>query len=170
MCQLLGINKARTTPWHPQSDGMIERFNRTLGAMLRTLVEEHQQDWDSHISTLCMAYRSSENSTTGYTPNRMMLGRELPMVSHLLVATPENRKKTEKTPAFVMNLEKKILDAHQKARTHIQGKHQHQKTQYDRKALTSKYQEGELIWLNNPSKKMGRSPKLQTFGRKNPGR
>ena len=67
-----------------------------------------------------------------------------------------------------MNLENKILDAHQKARTHIQGKHQHQKTQYDRKALTSKYQEGELIWLNNPSKKMGRSPKLQTFWEKEP--
>ena len=131
--------------------------------MLRAVVEEHQQHWDSLISTLCMAYRSSENSTTGYTPNRMMLGRELPMVSHLLVATPEGKKKTEKTPTLVKDLEKKILDAHQKARTHIQGKHQHQKTQYDQKSFTSKYQEGEQVWLNNTSKKMGRSPKLQTF-------
>ena len=163
MCVLLGIHKTRTTPWHPQSDGMIERFNRTLGAMLRTVVEEHQQDWDSHVSTLCMAYRSSENSTTGYTPNRMMLGRELPMASHLMITTPEVRGRRESTTEFVQNLEKKIQGAHQTARTHIQGKHRQQKSQYDKRAISSMYKVGDLVWLNNPSKKVGRSPKLQTF-------
>ena len=62
------------------------------------------------------------------------------------------------------DLETKILDAHQKARTHIQGKLLHQKTQYNRDAITSKYQVGELVWL----KKMGRSLKLQTFWKKEP--
>ena len=49
MCTLLGIDKSRTTPWHPQSDGMVERFNRSLEIMLREKVAEDQLDWDDHI-------------------------------------------------------------------------------------------------------------------------
>ena len=44
MCQLLGIKKTRTTPYHPKSDGMVKRFNKTLASMLRVYVGDHQQD------------------------------------------------------------------------------------------------------------------------------
>ena len=49
ICQLLGINKTRTTPLHPQSDGMVERFNRTFEEYLAKVVETNQRDWDQHI-------------------------------------------------------------------------------------------------------------------------
>jgi transposase InsO family protein len=42
MCQMLGIKKTRTTPYHPKSDGMVERFNRTLLSMINTYVQENQ--------------------------------------------------------------------------------------------------------------------------------
>lgn len=45
MCQLLNIHKTRTTAYHPQSDGMVERFNRTLTQMLSAYVCEHHNDW-----------------------------------------------------------------------------------------------------------------------------
>ncbi|PIK39039.1 Retrovirus-related Pol polyprotein from transposon [Apostichopus japonicus] len=45
MCRLLDIHKTRTTPFHPQSDGMVERFNRTLEDMLSLVVSENQKDW-----------------------------------------------------------------------------------------------------------------------------
>ena len=44
MCQLLGVKKTRTTPLHPQSDGMVERFNRTLEAQLSKFVDQHPRD------------------------------------------------------------------------------------------------------------------------------
>ena len=59
VCQLLGIRKTRTTPFHPQSDGMVERFNRTVKAMLSKFVNESQDDWDEHLPYVMMAYRSS---------------------------------------------------------------------------------------------------------------
>lgn len=59
MCSLLGITKTRTTPMHPQSDGMVERFNRTLEAQLSKFVEDHQQDWDTHLPLLLMACRTA---------------------------------------------------------------------------------------------------------------
>ena len=49
LCQNLGITQTRTTAYHPQGNAQVERFNRTLEAMLAKTVSEHQQDWDQHI-------------------------------------------------------------------------------------------------------------------------
>ena len=72
MCQLLGIKKTRTTPYHPKSDGMVERFNKTLVSMLRAYVDDHQSGWGTHLPYLIMAYRSAEHETTGCTPNALV--------------------------------------------------------------------------------------------------
>lgn len=77
MCRLLNIKKTRTTPYHPQSDGQVERFNKTLETMLSAYVNDHHKDWDKHLPYVMMAYRSAEHETTGYTPNYLMFGREV---------------------------------------------------------------------------------------------
>ena len=76
ICDLLQIDKTRTTPYHPQSDGMVERFNRTLCAMLSTFIEENHRNWDTLLPNVMMAYRCTEHETTGMSPNMLMLGRE----------------------------------------------------------------------------------------------
>jgi len=75
VCELLDIKKTRTTAYHPQSDGMVERFNQTLEAQLSKFADHNQRDWDQHIPFLLMAYRSAMHDTTGNTPAKMMLGR-----------------------------------------------------------------------------------------------
>ena len=77
MCKLLQIAKTRTTRYHPKSDGMVERFNRTLTAMLTAFVNENHTNWDEQLQFVMMAYRSTEHETTGLTPNMCMLGREI---------------------------------------------------------------------------------------------
>ena len=57
MCKILEIDKTRTSPYHPQSDGMVERFNRTLEAMLAKYVSENHEDWDDHLQLVMLAYR-----------------------------------------------------------------------------------------------------------------
>ena len=49
VCRFLGIEKTRTSAYHPEGDGIIERFNRTLEAMLSKYVEKYQRDWDIHL-------------------------------------------------------------------------------------------------------------------------
>ena len=68
MCQLLNIHKTRTTPYHPESNGLIERFNRTLLSMLSHFVEENQSNWDTLLPYVMMAYRSSVHASTGFHP------------------------------------------------------------------------------------------------------
>ena len=69
VCKILNIRKSRTTPYHPQCDGLVERFNRTLLDMLATmhLYKDHPFDWEDYIWKVCMAYNTSTQSTTGCT-------------------------------------------------------------------------------------------------------
>ncbi|XP_061170903.1 uncharacterized protein LOC133180378 [Saccostrea echinata] len=76
VCKHLQIRKTRTTPHHPQSDGMVERFNKTLATMLSSYVSENHRDWDENIPFVMMAYRASQHESTGYSPNMLMLDRE----------------------------------------------------------------------------------------------
>ena len=55
ICELLQVRKTRTTPYHPQSDGMIERFNKTLLNLLSTAVSENEHDWV--CETACFTVR-----------------------------------------------------------------------------------------------------------------
>ena len=89
LCRLLGIRKTGKTPLHPQSDGMVERFNRTLEQHLLKVVDENQTDWDQRIPLFLMAYRSSVHDTTGMTPAKLVLGREIRLPGDLMFGSPE---------------------------------------------------------------------------------
>ena len=88
VCQLLGVKKTRTTPYHPQSDGLVERFNRTLLDMLSMAVKDDERDWDLLLSTLLFAYRTSRHVTTGVTPFELMYGRDARLPEAVLFSIP----------------------------------------------------------------------------------
>ena len=81
LCILCGSHKTRTTPYQPESDGMVERFNRTLLMMLAMFAGKNRDDWDDLLPAVMMAYRSSVHESTGFSPYRLMFGEEctLPM-------------------------------------------------------------------------------------------
>ena len=85
LCRILGIEKTRTTPYHPQSDGLVERFNRSLEDMLSKVVETNYKNWDDCLPYSMMAYRSSIHETTGDSPVRMMLGRNIQLPVELML-------------------------------------------------------------------------------------
>ena len=76
VCELLDIKQVRTSPYHPETDGLTERFNRTLKAMIRATIGEDQKDWDEHLSELCFAYNTATHSSTDCTPFELVYGRK----------------------------------------------------------------------------------------------
>jgi transposase InsO family protein len=75
--QCLRVNMLCTTPLHPQSDGMVERYIRTIQEHIRKVIALHQKDWDSRLSIFLLAYRASTYDTMGLIPASQVFGREL---------------------------------------------------------------------------------------------
>ena len=73
---LLDIKKSNTTTYHPQTDGLTERFNKTLVQTLSMYVDTHQKDWNEYITFALFAYRSSIQSTTKEKPFVSLYGRQ----------------------------------------------------------------------------------------------
>jgi hypothetical protein len=76
MCERLGMHKTRTTPLHPQIDGLVEHFNKTLGQQLAIDQAKHQRDWDKHLPMVLMGCRFTVQDYTSYM-SALMLGREI---------------------------------------------------------------------------------------------
>jgi len=84
ICELLGVDKLRTTAYKPSTNGALERMHRTLNTMLGKIVDEKQKDWDKHVAYVMTAYNATVHSATGFTPNRLVFGREMRYPNELM--------------------------------------------------------------------------------------
>lgn len=76
LCRSLKIKQLRTTVYHPQTDGLVERFNQTLKQMLRRVVAEDKRDWDLMLPYVLFGIREVPQASTGFTPFELLFGRQ----------------------------------------------------------------------------------------------
>ncbi|GBM72728.1 Retrovirus-related Pol polyprotein from transposon 412 [Araneus ventricosus] len=159
LCKLLGILKTRTTALHPESDGMVERFNRTILNHLSLFVSKNQTDWDTHLPLFLLAYRSADHEATGCTPADMLFGRTLRLPCDILFGRPSD---TPSSPnEYLNNLEARLESVHAFARERIKLASERMKTRYDSGATGHHFKEGDQVWMYNPKRRRGLSLKLQ---------
>ena len=72
--KLIGVTRLRATPYHPQGNGKVEKFNRALLHMLRTLPESQKHKWKDSLNKVVHAYNSSRNYATGFSPFYLLFG------------------------------------------------------------------------------------------------
>ena len=157
ICHLLGVTKTRTTPYHPQSDGLVERFNRTLLEMLSTTVAD-EHDWDLSLPTLLLAYRTSVQETTGTTPFQLMFGRNPRLPEDVLYSLPVASH--DSVTQYTRVLKGRSERSYQAVIKHVQQKQTHQKDLYDRGVRGSPYVVSNLVLLHSPAVPRGKSRKL----------
>ena len=160
ICDVLGMDTTRTTPFHPQSDGLVERFNQTLEAMLSKVVREDQTDWDEQLPLVMMAYRSAVQESTGQSPCRMMLGREVRLPIDMVLG-PSPDEPVDDIGLYAEDLQCNLWQIHNLARKAMINAGDRQKRQYDVRANVKSYKRGDAVWLHDSTKRVGRSPKLK---------
>ncbi|CAG2199591.1 unnamed protein product [Mytilus edulis] len=145
VCKLLEISKTRTTAYHPSSNGMIERFNRTLAGMIKSFINSNANNWDLYINLLLSAYRSSPHPATGHTPNFMMLGREINISSSILFPFPKE-KDYDNEDQYITRLRAKMMEVYSIARNHLKSYAERQKRDHDTRIFHSQYKVGSLVY------------------------
>ena len=159
MCKILGIHKTRTTSYHPESDGMVERSNRTIATQLSMFIDENQSDWDEHVDTVLMAYRTAVHESTGQTPAILMMGHELRVPIDLLYGKPPDET-TGLESEYASELAESLERAHSFARNRLRLSSERMKRQYDRDSSKDCFQKYDNVWLYTPRKKKGLSAKF----------
>lgn len=161
VCQRLGVRKTRTTPLHPQSDGLVERFNRTLATQLAILTSRHQKDWDQHLPLVLWAYRTAVQESSQCTPATLMFGRELRTPVDLVFGPPPEPEITGGPELdYLRRLKERLSVVHQLARESQGDAGARQKRAYDGRCHGHPFSVGDNVWVYCPVRKRGLSPKL----------
>lgn len=145
-----------TTAYHPQTNGMTERFNRTLGDMLSMYVSDDHTNWDRILPFVTYAYNSAIQSTTGFSPFFLLYGREpSSFLDTILLYRPDPSETT--TLAEAATYAEECRQLARSLTTHDQARQKHS---HDRNLSASSYSPGTIVWLRVPSSAPGLSAKL----------
>ena len=156
--KLLDIKKLNTTSYHPQTDGLVERFNRTLIEMISKFVDENQTNWDSFIPYLLYAYRTSVHGSTKFTPYYLMFGREAKLP--IEIALNESESKVFNANQYGDLLMKGLAVIREKATDNIEKSQIKQKLNYDKDKEVKSYNVGDLVWYYKEDVQKGLSRKF----------
>ena len=158
VCRLLGMKTVPTTAFHPQTNGQVERYNRSLLAMLRHYVGEHQDDWDKYASAVTYAYNMSVHRSTGATPFELVLSRPPPSFA---IQHSTRRRRQGKSKELHADYLARLEDAIVKARANLSAAQERYKRDFDKriKHKLPELREGDWVWLD-PVQRTGPTNKL----------
>ncbi len=145
LCELLGIAKSKTTPYHPMGNGETERFNRSLISMLKTLETDEKIRWKDHLSSLVHAYNCTRHDSTGYSPFFLMFGRQPRLPVDIFLGLPGADNVGQEVRSVQESLELAYKTASQATRQAANR----QKKHYDKKTKGTKIQVGDIVLIRN---------------------
>lgn len=137
------------TPYHPQTNGLVERTNRTLTNMLSIYVDAKHKNWDEVLPYITYAYNTAKHETTGYPPFYLLYARSprsyidtiLPFTLDVQTSVAESLCRAE--------------EARRIARLRTLASQERSKTRYDARHQSVVYARGDLVWLWTPVRKRG---------------
>ncbi|KAJ8369746.1 hypothetical protein SKAU_G00097740 [Synaphobranchus kaupii] len=149
LLELAGVGKSRTSPYHPMGNGGTERFNRTLGSMLRSLPLRSKHKWPQMIQTMTFAYNCTQHETTGFAPFYLMFGRVPRLPVDLLFKNVLRDESVCNYDAYVKSLATDLQSAMLLAQKHSSVEQKHQSGQYNKRVKGLPLSVGDRVLLAN---------------------
>ncbi|RXN32901.1 Transposon Ty3-I Gag-Pol poly [Labeo rohita] len=150
LCSLYGVEKSRTTPYHPAGNGQCERFNRTLHDLLRTLPLSKKGDWPLCLPQALFVYNTTPHQATGESPHFLMFGQEprLP-VDFLLGRVQEPLAGS--VHRWILEQQDRLQVAFKGARERLGAAADRRKARHDLQVKEAPLKEGQLVYLRDYS-------------------
>ena len=150
--QLLHVHPIRTSPYHPQTDGLVERFNKTLKAMLRKVAAEDELNWDKWLPYLLFAYQEVPQDSTGFSPFELLYGRAVRGPLDILKESwKEPKKCSDNVVSYVLAVQQKLASMSDLVRDNLSEAQRRQKVWYDRNARQRELKPGDLVLVLLPT-------------------
>ncbi|GFV81805.1 retrovirus-related Pol polyprotein from transposon 412 [Trichonephila clavipes] len=156
LVDLCNIDHRFTTAYHPQTNGLTERFNKTLADMLSMYVDVEQKNWDEILPFVTFAYNTAKQETTGFTPFYLLHGREAETTLDTMLPFCPNDFDDNNITKIAARAE----ESRQLARVHTLRAQDKDRRRYDSKHQMVSYAPGDLVWVYTPVRKVGLSEKL----------
>jgi len=157
--ELLDVHKVRTSPYHPQTDGITERFNRTLQGMFSCYVQENQKDWDTFLPTLAFAYNTAVHSTTRMTPFELTYGRRPKVPLDLLFKEPKLELYLDHE-GYAQEVQKTFYKAFDMVINNRDLSMDKNKLRFDRNVRAANFEVTDLVWVLDTTTTVGKTSKL----------
>nr|XP_018672786.1 uncharacterized protein zf(cchc)-26 isoform X2 [Ciona intestinalis] len=152
--RLVKVRHLRTTPYSPQCNGLVERFNGTLKTMLKRLCAEQPQQWHRYINPLLFAYREVPQESTGFAPFELLYGRTIRGPLHILKDMLTNETTDRETMCsyqYVFELRERLEKTMQIAKASSTDAQSRYKKNNDRKAKKRELSEGDQVLILLPT-------------------
>ena len=143
-CNLLKIKQLWSTPYHPQTQGALERSHSTLKEYLKSYINNEQNNWPRFVYTAMLAYNTAVHSTTHYSPYELLFGNK-PYIPDSIYEETSNAT----YPEYVRILQNRLKYSRMKAIEHIQKSKTNSKNYYDTRTRPIQYKVGDYAYLKN---------------------
>ncbi|XP_078250152.1 uncharacterized protein LOC144589428 [Pogona vitticeps] len=167
--QICGIKHKETTAYHPESNGLTEKFNGTLMRMIRAYLAENPNNWDQKLQSLLFACRSVPQASTGFSPFELLFGRRVKGPLDLIKQNWEQitQDDPQDIVTYIDSLMNDLKRNLELAAENLQAQKVRQKTWYDQKARERHFNPGEEVLWPRPCKEnklqLG-SPEIKYLG------
>ena len=147
LCELYGVQKLRTLPYHAQTNGQVEHMNQTIKRMIGKLEEDRKASWSEHLPELLLAYNATCSAVTGYSPYYLLFGRRPRIPVDYLFPTLHDSPQQTKMEVSVVAMQKRLKEAFTVARYLTSEEVARQCHYYDRKAGAVALQPGDIVMV-----------------------
>lgn len=148
LCEMAGVKKTRTTPYHPRGNP-VERFNRTLLSMLGTLEEKDKVHWRDFVKPLAHAYNCTRHEVTGFTPYELMFGRQPRLPVDLAFGLPYHDSPRQSHSEYVRHLKNNLKESYLLASRGMSKSAERNKARFDKSVTHCSLEIGDRVLVRN---------------------